>query len=321
MKNICLITCYMGPLPVYFDYYKVSCKKNSSVNFMIINDHIPESYQDQNIRFVKMNLRELNDFVTKKLKVEIKLHSAWKINELKPLFGELFAEDLKAYDFWGWCDLDIIWGDLRTFLTEKVLNDFDVITTKENWTTGHFTLFRNNELNNGLYRRYDDIFPLLNNPTYFAFEECCHRGNGEIFEFDDLKRKNLPLSMFDIVKDAEAKGELRARFKDVIREHPQPVNYSYANGELTDLSINQTFMYYHLITVKKIWRFYIPKYRKTPESLIMTPYGIRSENDPVLFWFIKRAVACYKGIRKSAKQQTAGELFSKLLGRRNPASS
>jgi hypothetical protein len=313
MKSICLITCYMGPLPGYFAYYTASCKKNKTIDFMVINDHIAESYSDGNIDFVKMNITELNAFSGEQLKAPIQLSSAWKINELKPLFGEIFSKELNRYDHWGWCDLDIIWGDLRKFLNDELLNEYDVITTKEYWTAGHFTLFKNKPFINALYKRYDDIIALLNNPTYFAFEECCHRWNGEIFTFEALKKKGLPPAMFDIVKHAERHGELKAHFKDIIREHPQPVNYIYKHGALTDLATHEEFMYYHLITVKKIWRFYIPEYKKMPDSLIMSPYGIRGTNDPKLFWFTKRVYACYKGIRKSAKKQKTAELIKKLF--------
>jgi len=316
MRKICLMTCYMGPLPDYFGYFTASCKNNPSVDFIVINDHISRSFTDENIRFIKMDLEELNRYASQRLKESVSLASAWKINELKPLFGKLFGEEFKPYDFWGWCDLDIIWGNIRHFITEELLQQYDVITTRKSWTTGHFTLFRNTDLCNGLYQRYKGIIDLLNNPTYFAFEECCHRWNGELFSFEELEGKGLPLSMFDIVKNAEANGELKALFSEMIREYPQPINYRYADGKLIDLGNQEEFMYYHLITVKKIWRFYIPVYRKDG-SLRITPYGIRREEDNKLVWGIRRAYSCYRGIRKSARNQSAGELIRKLFRKKS----
>ncbi len=313
MKNICLITCYMGPLPNYFGYYVASCKKNPTIDFIVINDSIFESYIDKNISFIKMNLEELNHYSSHQLNTTIKLANAWKINELKPLFGNILKEHIAGYDFWGWCDLDIIWGNLRHFLNESVLSEFDAFTTKEFWSAGHFTLFKNNELCNNLYKRYPEIIALLNDPTYFAFEECCHRWNGKIFSFESLQKQGLPISMFDIIKNAESNGELKAHFKDIIREHPQHINYTYKNGILTDLIDHKEFMYYHLITVKKIWRFYIPTFQKNYNSLIMTPYGIRDESENKLSWALKRAYYCFLGIRKSARTQSIGTLIKKLF--------
>lgn len=303
----------MGPLPNYFGYYLASCKKNPTIDFIVINDSITESYIDKNITFMKMNIEELNQYTSQQLNATIKLTNAWKINELKPLFGNIFRAQLTNYDHWGWCDLDIIWGNLRHFLSEVALREFDVFTTKKFWSAGHFTLFKNNELCNNLYKRYPGIIELLNDPTYFAFEECCHRWNGEIFSFDSLQKQNLPISMFDIIKNAESSGELKAHFNDIVREHPQPINYTYKNGVLTDLLNGKEFMYYHLITVKKIWRFYIPPYQNDYGSLIMTPYGIRGQSENKFFWTLKRAYSCFLGIKKSAKTQSTGTLIKKLF--------
>jgi hypothetical protein len=303
----------MGPLPNYFGYFTATCKANPSVSFIVINDHISKSYTDENIKFIKMDLAELNAYSSKQLNKTIQLASAWKINELKPLFGHLFADEFKNYDHWGWCDLDIIWGNLRHFLTEEVLSDYDVITTREHWSTGHFTLFKNHELCNGLYQRNREIIELLNDPTYYAFEECCHRWNGELFSFEALREKKLPVSMYDIIRNAESNHELKAHFKHIIREYPQAINYRYANGVLVDLGDGQEFMYYHLIVVKKIWRFYIPEHKEVCHSLKITGYGIRCENENKLLWFIRRAYSCYIGIKKSAKKQPITQLAAKLF--------
>ncbi len=303
----------MGPLPRYFDYYMFSCKQNETVDFIVINDSISKSYVDGNIRFIKMNLGEVNNLASKKLNTNIALKSAWKINELKPLFGNIFKEELASYDYWGWCDLDIIWGRIRQFLNDDILNEYDVVTSKEFWTAGHFTLLKNNLLCNNLYQRNTGIIDLLNNPVYYAFEESCHRWNGEINSFETLIKQELPISMFDIVKQAQQKGELKAHFKDLIREHPQPINYVYQNGVLTDLNNDTEFFYYHLITVKKIWRFYIPSYRRDISWLFMTPYGIRAKTENKLVWYLKRAYSCFVGIKKSAKTQSGSALIQKLF--------
>lgn len=313
MKKICLITCYMGPLPNYFGYYLATCKANSSIHFIIINDNVEKSYTDENVRFIKMNLDGLNNYSSAKLGWDLHLASSWKINELKPLFGKIFEEQLSGFDFWGWCDLDIIWGNLRNFLTEELLSAYDVIAPKANWTAGHFTLFRNNGLCNTLFARNKKITELLNSSTYFAFEECCHRWDGAINSPEVLDQQGLYVSMFDIVKNAESNKEIRALFKDVIREYPQPVNYLYKNPRLIDLKNNEEFMYYHLITVKKIWRFYIPQYTNNCKEFSMTHRGIYCHNSSRFLWELKRLLHSLKGMVKSAGKQSPGKLIKKLF--------
>lgn len=308
------MTCYMGPLPDYFGYFTATCKSNPSIRFVVINDHISQSYTDANITFMKMNLAELNAFSSQRLGENIQLQSAWKINELKPLFGHIFEEEFKGYDHWGWCDLDIIWGNIRHFLTDELLNTYNVITTQKLWCTGHLTLFRNDDIGKYLYRDHGNIISLLNDTTYYAFEECCQRWHGELFSFDEIRSQGLQISMYDIIRNAEKDGKLRAYFKDIIREHPQPINYSYKSGKLVDLNNGEEFMYYHLITVKKIWRYYIPEYQKNDcDELIITHRGIRCTGDSRLAWETARLRNALRGIRKSMKSQSAGSLIKKLF--------
>lgn len=314
MKKICLMTCYMGPLPEYFGYFAATCKSNPTVSFIVINDYVPESYTDANIKFIKMDLAKLNAFSSQQLGEKVQLQSAWKINELKPLFGHIFQEEFKGYDHWGWCDLDIIWGDIRHFLTDDMLGSYEVITTQNLWCTGHFTLFRNDDTGKYLYKDHGDIISLLNDAAYYAFEECCHRWHGELFSFAEIRSRGLQVSMFDIIRNAEKNGKLRAYFKAIIREHPQPINYWYKNGKLIDLNNGEEFMYYHLITVKKIWRYYIPEYRQSGcEEMIMTHRGIRCTGTNRLVWEKGRLQYALRGIRKSMKSQPVGSLIKKLF--------
>ena len=316
MQQICLITCYMGPLPDYFGYYVATCRQNSSIRFVVINDTLAESRVEGNIEYWRMNLAELNAWASSALGTEVKLQSAWKINELKPLFGRLFRDKLSGFDFWGWCDLDIIWGDLRHFLNDRFLEEYDVVTSKAMWTAGHFTLLRNQPLCNDLFARNPRIIELLNEKTYYAFEECSHRWDGIPRTPDAFGPGEGYPSMYDIVRQAEASGEIRAHFKDIIREHPQPVNYLYRDGKLFDLGNGEEFMYYHLITVKKIWRFYIAPYTAC-KQIVMTPYGIQPDSQNAALWWVRRAFSCLKGIRASAAKQSPSALLKKLVKRRS----
>lgn len=37
----------------------------------------------------------------------------------------MFQEYIKDYDFWGHCDADLIFGDIRKFVTDDILNKYD----------------------------------------------------------------------------------------------------------------------------------------------------------------------------------------------------
>ena len=66
------------------------------------------------------------------------IKSLYDFTRLKPLFGRCFSSELQGYDFWGHIDLDMIFGDLRQFITERILSKYDRIFSR-----GHLSLFRN----------------------------------------------------------------------------------------------------------------------------------------------------------------------------------
>jgi hypothetical protein len=44
---------------------------------------------------------------------EISLERPYKLCDFRPAFGEIFAEELAGFDFWGHSDLDLIFGQIR----------------------------------------------------------------------------------------------------------------------------------------------------------------------------------------------------------------
>ncbi len=54
----------------------------------------------------------------------------YKLVDFRPAFGELFSEYLLQYDFWGHCDLDVIFGDIRAFVTNDITLNYDKLLTR-----------------------------------------------------------------------------------------------------------------------------------------------------------------------------------------------
>lgn len=142
-KSIAIIICYIGKLPWYFDYFAHSCKYNPSVDFFIVTDDTdyPKSVSS-NIRFIYKTLSEINQLAKEKLKLPVQITTGYKLCEFKPTCGILFSALLKGYDFWGHGDIDVIYGNIGKFITEKVLQKNDLVSVRHNYVTGHFALYR-----------------------------------------------------------------------------------------------------------------------------------------------------------------------------------
>ena len=72
-------------------------------------------------------------------------NNAYALCDVKPFYGFIHKELLQNYDFWGFGDLDVCYGDLSKFINNKLLKSKDVISTHADRISGHFALFRNNE--------------------------------------------------------------------------------------------------------------------------------------------------------------------------------
>jgi hypothetical protein len=100
----------------------------------------------------------------------VDLKRAYKICDIKSAFGDIFSEEVKNYDFWGHCDMDVIFGKVRSFMTADLLNKYDMITTRKK-IAGHFTLFRNNNYINNLYKKHDDYEMVFTSKGRYHYDE------------------------------------------------------------------------------------------------------------------------------------------------------
>ena len=168
MLKKCLINCWIGEFPEYFKLWEKSCSKNEDYDFFVFTDQAYISNY-KNIIIINKTLDELNMLFSKKLEIKIEIQKAYKLCDFRPAYGKIFEEYIKNYDFWGYCDLDQIFGDISYFITDEILKKYDKINRY-----GHFSLYRNTALINSLYKKegatfsYIDVFKSKEN---YAFDE------------------------------------------------------------------------------------------------------------------------------------------------------
>lgn len=131
---------YFGKLPEWFGLYLYSCSKNPKVDFIFYTDCVIDFYIPQNVIFHHISFEDFCTKVSSILGIKFEPQSPYKICDLRPFFCEIFKEDLNEYDFWGYGDIDLIYGDL-TSLINKTLK-YDLVTSHADRVAGHFTLVR-----------------------------------------------------------------------------------------------------------------------------------------------------------------------------------
>ena len=180
--KICIMGIYIGKLPDYFDIWLKSCENNSTIDFAIISDQKIENIPS-NVKVINMELHEIKDTISKKMGFDVKLETPFKLCDYKPAYGYIFDNIFKGYDYWGHCDFDLIWGDLRFFFEKYKLEEYDKFLPM-----GHLSLYKNTLDNNikfmseiAGYSNYKTIFSSEKN---YLFDELALI---KIFEQNDNK--------------------------------------------------------------------------------------------------------------------------------------
>ena len=152
-KKIALIVTYFGELPFYFPAFQLSCKYNPDIQWFIFTDCEPPPNIPDNVNFINFSIEDFCRLASRKLgfSVRISREFLYKICDFKPTFGMVYEDYLREYDFWGHCDVDIVWGRITHFIDSEILNNYDVISSRPERISGHFCLYRNIEKINKIF--------------------------------------------------------------------------------------------------------------------------------------------------------------------------
>ena len=168
--RICVLTIWFGELPPYFAGWLLSVRANSDIDFILITDQDP-SVDGGNVRVMHAELPELIERFSRALGRSVSFSSPVKFCGLRPLYGAAFSDLLCGYDFWGYSDIDLAFGDIRAFLTDEVLDSYDRF-----YTRGHFCLYRNDDTTNHLYELSGSVYTLndvAQGEYNYPFDEFC----------------------------------------------------------------------------------------------------------------------------------------------------
>lgn len=128
-----------GGWPAYTPLFIRSLGGNPSFDFHMLSDRRPQVALPSNVHYHDFPLDALVQRMQRtvglrlaSLSVSVRLASglsAAKTNDLKPMWGETFEEDLlQGYAWWGYLQEDTLVGNLAKCIKPELLKGFDVIT-------------------------------------------------------------------------------------------------------------------------------------------------------------------------------------------------
>lgn len=269
MNSIIVIVPYFGKLPEWSDLYFETLKQNPSIDFHFFSDCGIEKYHSKNISSTKISFSAYKELVNSKLDFIPNIQNPYKLCDLRPLFAHIHYDLIKNYDFYGWTDFDILFGDIRSFYSDEILKKYDVLSTHAIRISGHFALFRNTRINREMYKKIYrwrealcreefvgiDEHGLTNAYTMTIFDKVnekfrLHFTNFVTRFFSALKRKKLYL------KEQYTTPFTTIPWIDGTVNSAQPNEWYYKNGIITNnRDGSRNFMYLHFMNFKNSqWR-------------------------------------------------------------------
>ena len=171
MPRVCIVIVYFGDWPQWFSAWLRSCETNPQFHWLIFSDAPSPCSLPVNVRIELLTTTEFEQQVSEMLSARFVLSRGYKLVDLKPAYGELFVKHLQDYEFWGYTDLDVIYGRLAEFFTRQRLLDHDILSPSDRLLVGHLTLVRNSEQFRKLYRLCPDYLNILCRDTHEGFDE------------------------------------------------------------------------------------------------------------------------------------------------------
>ena len=256
-KKAIFIISYFGEWPFWFDFFLFSCERNPDYHWLIVTDCGLPNYIPDNVTFEQTTLSKYCEKISTSLNINFSVEKPYKFCDVRPALGFIHKEDIQGYSFWGYCDVDVIFGDINSFITDSKIRRYDLITSHERRVSGHLTLIRNGEEMNALFRTIPDWQTKMLSDRHFSLDEKCF---SDIF----IRHKNLPKKIRDVVnkfyplprtaslEEAFSTPYMKLSWVDGSRKFPKV--WFWNNGKLlTDIDGHREFPYLHF----KYWKDFI----------------------------------------------------------------
>jgi len=169
--RIAFILPWFGRWPCWMPLFWESCRWNPNTRWLVYTDQAKPANVPDNVEFSFLSVRDFYAYFTQSLGITLQSFAPYKICDFRIAYGFVFQDQLKDFAFWGLCDLDMVWGHIRTFYTDALLSEYDILTSSRGGINGQCTLFRNVPHINSLFLKVPNVKEILQHPTYCGLEE------------------------------------------------------------------------------------------------------------------------------------------------------
>lgn len=267
--SIAVVIPYFGRWDEWAPLFFETVRKNASVEFLLFTDCDMEALTAPNVRVTSLSFDEYVATVNERLGTTFAPDNAYKLCDLRPLLGCIHRPEFDGFDFYGWCDVDLLFGDIRSFYTDEILDRYDVLSTHGHRISGHFALFRNTQRNRAMYRRIYRWEEALRRREFVGIDEHGITNAYLMTVFDRFNEKfnrhvANPLTRA-VARRRRRRLLLKEQYTTPFLPHPwldgsldsaQPDEWYYRDGHITNNRDGEReFIYLHFMNFKSSqWR-------------------------------------------------------------------
>lgn len=298
-----IIPFFSKTIPPYLRLYLKSVELNPKLEVLFFTnldfDHLNPP---TNLKIFKMELSDINSLIETKLNLQVELKDAYKLCDYKPTYGLLFEDYIQHSNYWGFGDIDLIYGNLKKY-PPFTNNIFDIISFRKDWISGSLTYFRNNDFNNNLFKKSKHWKKVLKDiDQYYGFDEISFCKNGEN-GFMSLKQgktfEELNTNVESFTEVVKTETSISTHFETLAKEsisksmllsYKDRGIFIYTSGN-SDFQKGREFPYYHFISEKNNGKFEYPKWKEIPDEFYISQYGFHKNLDKIeLIFFFKEVL-------------------------------
>ena len=169
---------YFGRWPTWINFFVESCKWNPDVHWRIYTDCGEPENKADNIDFVPISFDDYKGLVRERLNVAFYPVQPYKLCDIKPTLGAVHECEIADYPFFGYCDIDVIYGDISRFYSKEKFANLDVVSTHPERLSGHFAVLRNTSALRHAFEHIPDYRVMLEAQQIIGMDES---GFSEIF--------------------------------------------------------------------------------------------------------------------------------------------
>lgn len=307
MNRIALLVVYLGEIPNYIRLFLKSCEYQEYIDFIFFTDwdwtKLPPL--SNNVKINTINTRFFNKLASQKSGLNIEIKKGYKLCDIKPAWPHIFEDYLREYEFVGWCDIDLVLGDVNSFFSESLKVKYDLLTVTTDYVSGALTIIRNTRTMRLLYQKAKGWKQMFQDDRHFAFDELLR-----------VKEKNFE-SFSDVVKRLN-NNSFRALFMNVAYEsRPDLVIWDRGIVRVK----NDEYVFFHYVVAKQSIFFVIPAWVIIPDKYYVNKWGFYRENERQLNFislffnvgYIKQIVQGLKKKRKTIIKMIKNNDFRRVI--------